>query len=55
MYDQMEKEVKDIEQAIQLGRTVSTVPSSTENVELGDAPTPLRRLENVIEAHLHRA
>jgi hypothetical protein len=30
MYDKIEKELKDIQQAIQSSRTVSTVPSSTE-------------------------
>jgi hypothetical protein len=41
MYDQIEKELKDIQQAIQSGHVVSTAPSSTENVELGDEPTQL--------------
>jgi hypothetical protein len=34
---------------------VSTAPSSTENIELGDEPTQLRRLADATEAHLHRA
>jgi hypothetical protein len=54
MYDRIEKELKDIQQAIQSSCAVSTVPSSIENIELGDEPTQLRRLADATEARLHR-
>jgi hypothetical protein len=54
MYDRIEKELKDIQQAIQSSRAVSTAPSSTESVELGDEPTQLRRLADATEARLRR-
>jgi hypothetical protein len=41
MYDRIEKELKDIQQAIHSSRAVPTAPSSTESVELGDEPTQL--------------
>jgi hypothetical protein len=41
MYDRIEKELKDIQQAIHSSRAVPTAPSSMENVELGDEPTQL--------------
>jgi phosphoribosylanthranilate isomerase len=41
MCDRIEKELKDIQQAIHSSRTVSTTPSSSESVELGDEPTQL--------------
>jgi hypothetical protein len=50
MYDRIEKELKDIQQAIHSSRAVPTVPSSTESVELGDEPTQLRRLADATEA-----
>jgi hypothetical protein len=39
MYDRIDKELKDIQQAILSSCAVPTAPSSTENVELGDEPT----------------
>jgi hypothetical protein len=54
MYDRIEKELKDIQQAIQSSRAVSTAPPSTENVELGDEPTQLRRLADATETRLRR-
>jgi hypothetical protein len=54
LYDRIEKELKDIHQAIQSSHAVSTAPSSTENVELGDEPTQLRRLADATETQLHR-
>jgi adenylate kinase len=44
LYDRIQKELKDIQQVIQLNHTMSTAPSSVESVELGDDPTQLRRL-----------
>jgi hypothetical protein len=55
MYDRIEKELRDIQQAIHSSRAVPTAPSSTENVELGDEPTQLRRLADATEVRLHRA
>jgi hypothetical protein len=54
LYDRIEKELKDIQQAIQSSRVVSTVPSSTESVELGDEPTQLCILADATETRLHR-
>jgi len=53
MYERIEKELKDIQQDIQSSHIVSTVPSSEENIELGDDPTQLQRLEDGIETRLH--
>jgi hypothetical protein len=55
LYDRIEKELKDIQQAIHSSHTVPIVPSSTESVELGDEPTQLRRLVDAIEARLCQA
>jgi hypothetical protein len=41
MYDKIETELKGVQQALYLSRTVSTTPSSSEVVELGDEPTQL--------------
>jgi hypothetical protein len=41
MYDIIEKEMKDIQQAIHSIRAVPTMPSSAESVELGDEGTQL--------------
>jgi hypothetical protein len=49
MYDRIDKDLKDIQQDIHSSHTVSTVPLSIENIELGDEPTQLRRLEYVTE------
>jgi hypothetical protein len=54
MYDRIEKELKDIQQAIQSSHAVSTAPPSTENVELGDDPTQLRKLADATETRLCR-
>ena len=50
LYDIIEKELKDIHQAIHSGHRLPTVPSLAEIVELGDEPTQLRRLANAKEA-----
>jgi hypothetical protein len=49
LYDIIEKEMKDIQQVIQSSHVVSTMPSSTKNVELGDEPNQLRILEYATE------
>jgi hypothetical protein len=54
MYDRIEKELRDIQQAIHSSHAVPTVPSSAESVELGDEPTQLRRLADATEARLCR-
>jgi hypothetical protein len=41
MYDRIEKELKDIQQAIHLSRVMPTMPSSVKSVELGDELTQL--------------
>jgi hypothetical protein len=41
LYDRIEKELKDIQQAIHSSCTIPIVPSSIEIVELGDEPTQL--------------
>jgi vacuolar-type H+-ATPase subunit I/STV1 len=54
VYDRIEKDLKDIQQAIHLSRAVPIVPSSVEIVELGDEPTQLRRLVDATKARLHQ-
>jgi hypothetical protein len=54
LYVRVEKELKEIQRAIQVSHAVPTVPSLLETVELGDEPTQLRRLEYAIEARLQR-
>jgi hypothetical protein len=49
MYDRIEKELRDIQQAIKSSHIVSTTPSSTKNIELGDEPTQFQRLADAIE------
>jgi hypothetical protein len=41
LYDRIEKNLKDIQQAIHSSRVVPTAPPSVESVELGDEPTQL--------------
>jgi hypothetical protein len=41
LYDRIEKDLKDIQQAIHSSRVVPIVPSSIEIEELGDDPTQL--------------
>jgi hypothetical protein len=50
LYERIEKELKEIQQAIHLNRTVPTMPSSSKIAELGDKPTQLRKLAYAIEA-----
>jgi hypothetical protein len=54
MYDIIEKELRDIQQAIHSSRAVPTAPSSAENTELGDEPTQLQRLVDATETRLSR-
>jgi hypothetical protein len=39
LYERIEKELKDIQQAIHSSHTIPTAPSSAEIAELGDEPT----------------
>jgi len=52
LYGRIEKELKEVQQAIFSVRAVPTAPSSSHIVELRDEPTQLRRLAYVIEAQL---
>jgi len=52
MSEIIEKEMKDIQQAIRSSRIVSTALSSLKIAELGDEPTQLQRLANEIETQL---
>jgi hypothetical protein len=45
----IEKELKEIQQAICLVHVVPNVPPSSHITELGDEPTQLRRLADAIE------
>jgi hypothetical protein len=53
-YEIIEKELKDIQQAIHSRHAVPTVPSSSNIAELGDEAAQLQRLEDVREARLRR-
>ena len=54
MYERIEKELKDIQQAIYSIRAVPTTHSSSKSAELGDEPTQIRRLADAIEARLRQ-
>jgi hypothetical protein len=54
LFERIEKEMKDIQQALQSSCAVSTVPSSAENIELGDEPTQLHILADATETRFHR-
>jgi hypothetical protein len=41
LYERIEKDLKEIQQAIHSSRTVPTAPSSSKIAELGDEPTQL--------------
>ena len=41
LYEQIEKELKDIQKAIYLNHKVPTMPSLSKITELGDEPTQL--------------
>jgi hypothetical protein len=54
LYERIEKELKDIKQAIHSSRAVPIAPSSAEIAELGDEPCQLRRLVDTTEAQICR-
>jgi hypothetical protein len=55
MYDIIEAKIRGVQQSLQSNRTVSTVPLSSGEQELGDEPSQLHRLADTIEACLRRA
>jgi phosphoribosylanthranilate isomerase len=50
LYERIEKELKDIQQAIHSSRAVPIAPSLSKITELGDEPTQLQRLTDATEA-----
>jgi hypothetical protein len=50
LYGRIEKEFKEVQQAIFLVQAVPTAPSPSQTVELGDKLAQLRRLADAIEA-----
>jgi hypothetical protein len=54
MYDRIENDLKDIQQAIHSSHAISTALSSVENIELGDEPTQLCKLVDATETRLRR-
>jgi uncharacterized protein YbbK (DUF523 family) len=54
MYDRIEAELKGVQQALYSSHAVSTMPSSSEGIEVGDEPAQLRRLADATEARLRR-
>jgi hypothetical protein len=55
LYEIIEKELKEIQQAIHSSRVVPTTPSWLKIAKLGDEPTQLRRFEDETKARLQRA
>jgi hypothetical protein len=54
LYEKVEKELKEIQRAIQSVHTVPIVPFSLEIAGLGDEPTPLRRLTDATETCIQK-
>jgi hypothetical protein len=52
LYVIFEKDIKEIQQSIQVIRAVPTTPSSSDIAKLGDEPAQLQRLVDAIEAQL---
>jgi hypothetical protein len=52
MYYRIATELKWVQQSLYSNHVVSTVPPSSEGIELGDEPAQLRRLADSTEAHL---
>jgi hypothetical protein len=53
MFDRIEVELKGVQQALYSIQAVPTASLSAGDIEVGDEPSQLRRLEDSIEAHLH--
>jgi len=54
LYERIEKELKEIHQAIHSSHAIPTAPSSSKIAELGDEPAQLQRLADATEAQLQR-
>ena len=54
LYARIEKELKEIQQAIHSSYVVPTMPTLSKIVELGDESAQLQRLADVTEARLQR-
>jgi hypothetical protein len=52
MYERIEVEMRGVQQALYSSCTISTVPFPSEETELGDEPTQLRRIADATEARL---
>jgi hypothetical protein len=51
LYGRVDKELKEVQQAIHL---VCAIPTTSQIAELGDEPTQLRRLTDATEAQLQK-
>ena len=54
MFDRIEAELKGVQQALYLSRSVHTASMSAGDIEVGDEPTQLCRLADSIESPLHQ-
>jgi hypothetical protein len=52
MYDRIKVEMKGVNQALYSNRAMSTVPSSSKGIEVGDEPAQLCRLAYATEARI---
>jgi hypothetical protein len=48
MYDQIDTELRGVHLALQSSRAISTTPLPPGEPELGDEPTQLHRLVNIV-------
>jgi len=55
MYDRVEVELRGVHQALHSSHAMSTMPLSSEELELGDDPNKLCRLDYAIEYRLCQA
>jgi hypothetical protein len=54
MFERIEVELKGVQHYLYLSRVVSTTPLSAGDIEVGDEPTQLCRLEDSTKDHLRR-
>jgi hypothetical protein len=54
MYEKIEAELQGVQQVLHSSRVVSTTSPPSEETELGDEPTQIRRIADATEALLHR-
>jgi hypothetical protein len=54
MFDRIEVDLKGVQQALYSSCPVSTAPSSSEGIEVGDEPAQLHRLADSTKDHLRR-